>query len=39
MAKKMYEDKTMPVAEICKALHIPRSTFYKYVKGYSKNVI
>ena len=35
MAKQMYEDKTIPVHDICRGLHIPRSTFYKYVKGYS----
>jgi DNA invertase Pin-like site-specific DNA recombinase len=33
MAKKMYEDKTIPVGDIYKGLGIPRSTFYKYVKG------
>jgi DNA invertase Pin-like site-specific DNA recombinase len=32
MARKMYEDKTMSVGDICKGLNIPRSTFYKYVK-------
>ena len=36
MAKKMYENKTIPVEDICRGLHIPRSTFYKYVKGYSE---
>ena len=35
MAKKMYEDKTIPVQDIYRGLNIPRSTFYKYVKGYS----
>jgi len=35
MAKKMYEDKTLPVQDIYRGLNIPRSTFYKYVKGYS----
>ena len=33
MAKKMYEDKAIPVGDIYKGLGIPRSTFYKYVKG------
>jgi DNA invertase Pin-like site-specific DNA recombinase len=32
MARQMYEKKTIPVREICKALGIPRSTFYKYVR-------
>jgi len=36
LAKKMYEDKTMPVGEIYKSLHIPRSTFYKYVREYAR---
>jgi DNA invertase Pin-like site-specific DNA recombinase len=36
MAKKMYEDKTIPVEDIYKGLGIPRSTFYKYVREYSK---
>jgi DNA invertase Pin-like site-specific DNA recombinase len=36
LAKKMYEDKTMPVEEIYKSLHIPRSTFYKYVREYAR---
>ena len=31
MARQMYEKKTIPVRDICKALGIPRSTFYKYV--------
>jgi DNA invertase Pin-like site-specific DNA recombinase len=35
LAKQMYENQTIPVGEICKSLHIPRSTFYKYVRGYS----
>jgi DNA invertase Pin-like site-specific DNA recombinase len=35
MARKMYEDKTMSVGDICKGLNIPRSTFYKYVREYS----
>jgi DNA invertase Pin-like site-specific DNA recombinase len=35
LAKQMYENQTLPVGEICKSLHIPRSTFYKYVRGYS----
>jgi ACT domain-containing protein len=36
MAKKMYEDKSMPIADIYKSLHIPRATFYKYVREYGK---
>jgi DNA invertase Pin-like site-specific DNA recombinase len=32
MARQMYEKKTIPVKDICKALGIPRSTFYKYVR-------
>jgi DNA invertase Pin-like site-specific DNA recombinase len=32
MARQMYENKTIPVREICKTLGIPRSTFYKYVR-------
>jgi DNA invertase Pin-like site-specific DNA recombinase len=36
LAKQMYENQTIPVDEICKSLHIPRSTFYKYVREYSK---
>jgi DNA invertase Pin-like site-specific DNA recombinase len=32
LAGQMYENKTIPVKEICKALRIPRSTFYKYVR-------
>ena len=35
LAKQMYDNQTIPVYEICRSLHIPRSTFYKYVKGYS----
>lgn len=36
LAKQMYENKTLPVADIYKSLHIPRSTFYKYVREYTK---
>ena len=32
MARQMYANKNLPVREICKALGIPRSTFYKYVR-------
>jgi DNA invertase Pin-like site-specific DNA recombinase len=32
LARQMYENKTIPVKDICKALGIPRSTFYKYMK-------
>src|ERR671914_469521 len=35
MARQMYENKATPVGEICKALGIPRSTFYKYLKNNS----
>jgi DNA invertase Pin-like site-specific DNA recombinase len=34
MARQMYEKKTIPVKDICKALGIPRSTFYKYMKNH-----
>lgn len=30
-AKKMYADKSMPVADICQTLGISRPTFYGYV--------
>jgi DNA invertase Pin-like site-specific DNA recombinase len=36
MAKQMYDDKKIPVADIYKGLGIPKSTFYKYVKNYSR---
>jgi DNA invertase Pin-like site-specific DNA recombinase len=36
LAKQMYENQTIPVGEICRSLHMPRSTFYKYVREYSK---
>jgi DNA invertase Pin-like site-specific DNA recombinase len=32
LARQMYENKRMSVGDICKALGIPRSTFYKYVR-------
>src|SRR5687768_6954790 len=32
MARQMYDKKTIPMRDICKALGIPRSTFYKYVR-------
>jgi DNA invertase Pin-like site-specific DNA recombinase len=35
LAKKMYDDKSAPVAEIIDTVKIPRSTFYKYVRGYT----
>jgi DNA invertase Pin-like site-specific DNA recombinase len=35
MAKQMHDNKELPVREICKALGIPRSTFYKYMKNNS----
>ena len=31
MARQMHENKNLPVGAICKALGIPRSTFYKYL--------
>jgi DNA invertase Pin-like site-specific DNA recombinase len=34
MARRMYQDKSMPVRDICSALNIPRSTFYKYVRDH-----
>ena len=36
LARKMYEDKTMPIADIYRSLQIPRSTFYKYVREYAR---
>src|SRR5262249_28068338 len=36
LAKQMYEDKKIPIADIYKGLHIPRSTFYKYVREYAR---
>ncbi len=39
MARQMFENKDLPVRGICDALGIPRSTFYKYMKGYSKEVL
>jgi DNA invertase Pin-like site-specific DNA recombinase len=36
LARQMYEEKKLPVADIYKSLHIPRSTFYKYVRDYAK---
>lgn len=36
MAKKMYLDKSIPVANIYTGLSIPKSTFYKYVRDYTK---
>jgi DNA invertase Pin-like site-specific DNA recombinase len=36
LAREMYENKTMPVTDIYKSLNIPRSTFYKYVREYTK---
>jgi len=35
LAMQMYENRTKPVKDICKALGIPRSTFYKYLRNYS----
>ena len=32
MAKKLYCDKTNAIDDICKTLHISRSTLYRYVK-------
>jgi DNA invertase Pin-like site-specific DNA recombinase len=36
LARQMYENRSHSVKEICKALGIPRSTFYKYVRTYFK---
>src|SRR5918998_853822 len=36
IARQMYKNKSLPVGDICKALGIPRSTFYKYVREYLK---
>jgi len=36
MARRMYEDQSMSVRDICRGLNIPRSTFYKYVRGYAE---
>ncbi len=36
LAKQIYDNQKIPVGEIYKGLHIPRSTFYKYVRAYSK---
>jgi DNA invertase Pin-like site-specific DNA recombinase len=36
LARTMFENKSMPVAQICKSLHIPRSTFYRYVRKYRR---
>jgi DNA invertase Pin-like site-specific DNA recombinase len=35
MARQMYENKSLPIRDICKALGIPRSTFYKYMKNHA----
>lgn len=32
LARKLYNDKSMPVQEICETLHIGRSTLYRYAK-------
>jgi DNA invertase Pin-like site-specific DNA recombinase len=32
LAKKLYADRNMPVTEICDALHIGRSTLYRYIQ-------
>jgi DNA invertase Pin-like site-specific DNA recombinase len=31
MAKKLYADKTTPISDICKTLHISRATLYRYI--------
>jgi Helix-turn-helix domain of resolvase len=33
LAKQMYDNQKIPVGDICHSLHIPRSTFYKYMRG------
>src|ERR671916_1317932 len=37
LARQMYENKSLAVRDICKTLGIPRSTFYKYVRGNAKS--
>jgi DNA invertase Pin-like site-specific DNA recombinase len=37
LAKQMYDNQHISVGEICDSLHIPRSTFYKYVRGYPRD--
>jgi predicted DNA-binding transcriptional regulator AlpA len=32
MAKKLYRDRTIPIPEICKTLHISRATRYRYIQ-------
>ena len=36
LARQMYENKSLAVVDICKALGIPRSTFYKYVPKHAR---
>ena len=31
LARKLFDDKSMPVKEICETLHIGRSTLYRYI--------
>jgi DNA invertase Pin-like site-specific DNA recombinase len=33
LAKQMYDNQKIPVGDICQSLHIPLSTFYKYMRG------
>ena len=32
LAKSLHQDKSRSIADICKALHISRATFYRYIK-------
>jgi DNA invertase Pin-like site-specific DNA recombinase len=33
LARKLFDDKSMPVQEICETLHIGRSTLYRYINN------
>jgi DNA invertase Pin-like site-specific DNA recombinase len=36
LARKLYDDRHMPVREICETLHIGRSTLYRYIQSASR---
>lgn len=38
MAKKLYRDRTIPVPEILKTLHISKATLYRWVKAGASNI-
>ncbi len=38
MAKKLYRDRTIPIPEICKTLHISKATLYRWVNAGGGNV-